>query len=56
MNYFEQMVKIYNTLTLVSTRGEDTVIMGQCLAAFKDILTQMQNANKAEASNTVEAE
>lgn len=41
-NIIEQLVKIYNTLLLVSTKGEDTVIMGQCLGAFHQILTQLQ--------------
>ena len=41
-NIIEQLVKIYNTLLLVSTKGEDTIIMGQCLGAFHQILTQLQ--------------
>lgn len=41
--YFEQLIKIYNTLLIVSTKGEDTVIMGQCLTALRDILMQLQN-------------
>lgn len=30
--------QIYNTLTLVSTRGEDTIIMGDCLKTFQQFL------------------
>lgn len=41
-NLIEQLVKIYNTLLLVSTKGEDTIIMGQCLDAFHQVLTQLQ--------------
>ena len=44
----EQLVKIYNTLLMVSTKGEDTVIMGQCLGAFHQVLTELQ---KIIASN-----
>ena len=40
--YLEQFAKIYNTLLLVSTRGEDTVIMGQCLTAAREMLMQLQ--------------
>lgn len=39
----EQLAKIYNTLLLISTKGEDTVIMGQCLSAFRQILTEIQS-------------
>ena len=46
--HVETLVKIYNTLLMVSTRGEDTVVMGQCLAAMRDILMQLQD--KAEVT------
>lgn len=53
--HFEQLAKIYNTLLLVSTKGEDTVIMGQCLSAMRDVLAQAQEdamtAAKAENVN-----
>lgn len=42
-NILEQLVKIYNTLLVVSTKGEDTIIMGQCLNAFQKILIDLQN-------------
>jgi hypothetical protein len=48
----EQLIKIYNTLLMVSTKGEDTVIMGQCLNAMRDLLNQIQQEainNKDEA-------
>ena len=41
-NQFSQMVKIFNTLTLITTSGENTIIMGQCLSAFKDLITEIQ--------------
>lgn len=53
--YFEQLVKIYNTIMMVSTKGEDTVIMGQCLAAMRDLLSQIQQDSiSAEIDTTVE--
>lgn len=36
------LTQIYNTLTLVSTKGEDTIIMGDCLRAFQDFLKSQQ--------------
>lgn len=38
----EQLKRIYNTLTLVSTKGEDTILMGQCLQALSQEIINMQ--------------
>ena len=37
MNYndLQNLTNIYNTLLLVSTRGEDTILMGNCLSALR---------------------
>lgn len=40
---FEQLVRIYNTLTTISTKGEDTVVMATCLTSFKESLILMQS-------------
>lgn len=40
--YLEQMIRIYNTLLTVSTCGEDTITMGQCLSVMKETLTLAQ--------------
>ena len=34
----EQLVRIYNTLTTISTKGEDTLAMADCLSAFRPLL------------------
>lgn len=47
----EQLVKIYNTLLMVSTKGEDTVIMGQCLSAMRESLTAFQQQLNALSSS-----
>ncbi len=50
----EQLVKTYNTLLLVSTKGEDTIIMGQCLTSMRNILMEIQqniSANNETAEN-----
>lgn len=57
MNHLEQLIKIYNTLTLISTRGEDTIVMGQCLSAMRNTLTEMQEAavkSASDAENPIE--
>lgn len=41
MNDANQLSRIYNTLLLVHTSGEDTVIMGECLKKFKEFLSQV---------------
>lgn len=38
----EQLVRIYNTLTTISTKGEDTLAMADCLSAFRPLLLQLQ--------------
>lgn len=40
MNEANQLTRIYNTLLLVKTSGEDTVNMGKCLETFRTFLTQ----------------
>lgn len=55
MNYndLELLTRIYNTLLLVNTKGEDTMIMGECLHAIQSfILTKKQEIE----NNTKEEE
>ena len=33
----EQLTRIYNTLMLISTKGEDTLIMADCLRAIQEL-------------------
>lgn len=40
--HLEILAKVYNTLLLVSTKGEDTIIMGQCLSTMHDTLMKIQ--------------
>lgn len=41
MTEANQLSRIYNTLLLVRTSGEDTITMGKCLETFKTFLTQV---------------
>lgn len=43
-----QLIRIYNTLTTVSTKGEDTIIMADCLKAFKQSLEELQRIQQQE--------
>lgn len=36
------MSRIYNTLLLINTKGEDTMIMGDCLRALKSFILNEQ--------------
>lgn len=56
MSHLEQLIKIYNTLGLVSTKGEDTIMMGQCLSTFRTVLMEMQEAVATKASETNETD
>jgi hypothetical protein len=46
--HLENLIRVYNALLGISTKGEDTVMMGQCLAVMRDILTEVQNAMSSE--------
>lgn len=42
MERIEQLARIYNTLLLVNTKGEDTVLMADCLKALRTFVTEEQ--------------
>lgn len=54
MNYeqLETLSRIYNTFLMISTKGEDTMLMADCMKALKQfILTEqqkLQNQNNQE--------
>lgn len=43
----DNLVKLYNTLLLIETKGESTKIMGQCLQFMEQMITEEQ-AKKPE--------
>lgn len=45
-NNIVQLTRIFNTLKLVNTHGEDTVIMAQCLTALKDLIEEVSSNNQ----------
>lgn len=40
--------RIYNTLLLINTKGEDTMVMGDCLRAMKSFILNEQKIIEAE--------
>ena len=40
-NIIESLAKTFNTLSLISTKGEDTIYMGECLKSIKNIYDQL---------------
>lgn len=49
----EQLARIYNTMLNINTRGEDTLVMADCLRALEQVITQISQSSPAP---TVEAE
>ena len=46
----EQLTRIYNTMLQIGTKGEDTLIMSDCLRALEQVVVQINQANsKSEA-------
>lgn len=39
---FKLLIQVYNALLNINTKGEDTVLMGTCLQAFKKTLMEME--------------
>ena len=39
-NHVKSLTQIYNTLLLISTRGEDTMIMAECIKALQRVIEE----------------
>lgn len=39
---YTTLTSIYNTLSLIPTKGENTILMGQCLFTLRDVLMDME--------------
>lgn len=46
----QQLAKTYNTLTCISTKGEDTIYMAKSLESLKDIYAQLNEIYREEIS------
>lgn len=43
-----KLAQIYNTMTLISTKGQDTIYMSKCLEALKEVYTNLKSIEKEE--------
>lgn len=42
---------LYNTLSLVSTKGEDTILMGECLKQLRNFTDRLSTDLQEEKNN-----
>lgn len=42
-NNIQQLGQTYNTLTLIATKGEDTIYMAECLKTLKNLYSIFKN-------------
>lgn len=58
----EQLTRIYNTMLQIGTKGEDTLVMADCLRALEQTITVIMQSNQSEngaapvAANPAETE
>ena len=50
----EQLTRIYNTMLNIGTRGEDTLVMADCLRALEQVIVQINQAASQAADAPVE--
>lgn len=43
-----QFIRIYNTLCTIETKGENTLIMGDCLRAMQNLAQELSEAISAD--------
>ena len=44
----EQLTRIYNTMLEIRTKGEDTLVMADCLRALEQVVNQVIQSNSAQ--------
>jgi hypothetical protein len=54
--YINQLARVYNTLLDISTKGEDTLLMADCLRVFQGTLTQMNQEIQQQSTEQREEE
>ena len=47
----EQLTRIYNTMLEIRTKGEDTIVMADCLRALQQVITQVVQSNQQQSSD-----
>lgn len=51
----EQLTRIYNTMLEIRTKGEDTLVMADCLRALEQVVTQVIKNNDSQNSGVANA-
>lgn len=57
----EDLIRLYNTLALIETKGENTILMAQCMAFTKQmaseaVIAEQQKAKEPEPAHEKEEE
>ena len=50
----QQLARVYNTLLTINTKGEDTVVMADCIRAFQQVLIEIRDAMGSNAIQVAE--
>lgn len=50
----QQLARVYNTLLTITTKGEDTVVMADCIRAFQQVLLEIRDAMGSNAIQVAE--
>lgn len=50
----EQLTRIYNTMLEIRTKGEDTLVMADCLRALEQVVTQIMQGTQESANVAAE--
>lgn len=48
VNEINILYKIYNTLSLIMTKGQDTLYMANCINALKEVIESLENQDVKE--------
>ena len=51
----EQLTRIYNTMLEIRTKGEDTLVMADCLRALEQVVQQVIQSNNNVSAAASEA-
>lgn len=49
----EQLTRIYNTMLNIGTKGEDTLVMADCLRALEQVVRQVSQQQAPAAESTI---
>lgn len=50
----EQLTRVYNTLFEITTKGEDTLVMADCIRAFQQAIIEIKSNPISNENNTIE--